>query len=90
MIWPFKRDPLESDADLLVGAVNNFDEFAFISHDERGLRYWKSQKSEGTGSNLVVELGPSKKPGCSRICGIERPIGKAEYRRQGSSDDIAG
>jgi len=52
MIWPFKRDPLESDADLLVGAVNNFDEFEFISHDERGLRYWKSQKSEGTGSNL--------------------------------------
>jgi xanthine/uracil permease len=39
MIWPFKRDPLESDADLLVGAVNIFaisifpkfiDEFAFI------------------------------------------------------------
>ena len=49
MIWPFKRDPLESDADLLVGAVNTFaisifpkfiDEFAFIPHDERGLRYW--------------------------------------------------
>ena len=49
MIWPFKRDPLESDADLLVGAVNSFaismfpkfiDEFAFIPHDERGLRYW--------------------------------------------------
>ncbi|MGB8111931.1 MAG: hypothetical protein WCF41_22040, partial [Pseudolabrys sp.] len=49
MIWPFKRDPLESDADLLVGAVNSFaismfpkfiDEFAIIPHDERGLRYW--------------------------------------------------
>ena len=45
MIWPFKRDPLESDADLLVDAVNNLaistfpkfsDEFAFIPHDERG------------------------------------------------------
>ena len=49
MIWPFKRDPLESDADLLVDAVNNLaistfpkfsDEFAFIPHDERGRDYW--------------------------------------------------
>ena len=49
MIWPFKRDPLESDADLLVGAVNTFsigmfpifiDEFPFAPHDERGLRNW--------------------------------------------------
>ena len=49
MIWPFKRDALESDADLLVGAVNTLaismfpkfiDEFAFIPHDERGQRYW--------------------------------------------------
>ena len=49
MIWPFKRDPLESDADLLVDAVNNLaistfpkfsDEFAFIPHDERGREYW--------------------------------------------------
>ena len=49
MIWPFKRDPLESDADLLVGAVNTFaigmfpkfiDEFPFVPHDERGQRYW--------------------------------------------------
>ena len=49
MIWPFKRDLLESDADLLVGAVNTLaistfpkfiDEFAFIPHDERGQRYW--------------------------------------------------
>ena len=45
MIWPFKRDLLESDADLLVGAVNTLaismfpkfiDEFTFIPHDERG------------------------------------------------------
>ena len=49
MVWPFKRDPFESDADLLVGAVNGFaismfpkfvNEFAFIPHDERGQRYW--------------------------------------------------
>ncbi|MFZ0649633.1 MAG: hypothetical protein WAZ97_01930 [Pseudolabrys sp.] len=49
MIWPFKRDPLVSDADLLVGAVNTLaismfpkfvDEFAFIPNDERGQRYW--------------------------------------------------
>ena len=49
MIWPFKRDPLESNADLLVEAVNNLaistfpkfiDEFAFIPHDERGRQYW--------------------------------------------------
>jgi hypothetical protein len=48
MIWPFKRDPLVSDADLLVGAVNTLaismfpkfvDEFAFIPNDERGQRY---------------------------------------------------
>jgi hypothetical protein len=44
MIWPFNRDLLESDADLLVGAVNTLaismlpkfiDEFTFIPHDER-------------------------------------------------------
>ena len=49
MVSPFKRDPLESDADLLVGAVNTLaismfpkfvDEFAFIPRDERGQRYW--------------------------------------------------
>ena len=49
MIWPFKRDPFESDADLLVGAVNTLaisvfpkfiDEFPFVPHDERGQRYW--------------------------------------------------
>ena len=49
MIWPFKRDPLESDAGLLVGAVNTLaismfarfvDEFPFIPHDERGQRNW--------------------------------------------------
>ena len=49
MIWPFKRDPLESDADLLVEAVNTLainmfpkfiDEFPFVPHDEHGQRYW--------------------------------------------------
>ena len=49
MIWPFKPDPLESDADLLVGAASTVaigtfvkfsDEFAFIPRDERGQRYW--------------------------------------------------
>jgi len=49
MIWPFKRDPLDSDADLLVGAVNTLaismfpkfvDEFAFIPNDERGQQCW--------------------------------------------------
>jgi len=49
MIWSFKRDLLEGDADLLVGAVNTLaismfpkfvDEFAFIPNDERGQRYW--------------------------------------------------
>jgi hypothetical protein len=49
MIWPFKRDPLERDAALLVRAANTLafgmfgkisDEFPFIPHDERGQRYW--------------------------------------------------
>ena len=49
MIWPFKDDPLERDAALLVGAANTIatgmfgrleDEFPFIPHDERALRYW--------------------------------------------------
>ena len=47
MIWPFKRDPLVSDADLLVGAVNTLaismfpkfvDEFAF-SNAVSGMRF---------------------------------------------------
>jgi hypothetical protein len=49
MIWPFKRDPLESEAASLAGAVNTLaismfvkftDEFPFIPDDERGQRYW--------------------------------------------------
>jgi len=49
MIWPFKRDLLERDAALLVGAANTHavsmfvtfvDEFPFIPHDERDQRYW--------------------------------------------------
>ena len=49
MIWPFKRDPLESDADLLVRAagtvatgtfVKFIDEFEFIPTGELGQRYW--------------------------------------------------
>ena len=49
MIWPFKRDLLERDAALLVGAANTHaismfgkfvDEFPFIPHDERAQRYW--------------------------------------------------
>ncbi|MGB9273211.1 MAG: hypothetical protein WCB74_28900, partial [Pseudolabrys sp.] len=49
MIWPFKRDLLERDAALLVGAANTHaismfgkfvDEFPFSPHDERGQRYW--------------------------------------------------
>ena len=51
MIWPFKRDLLERDAALLVGAANTHavsmfvtfvDEFPFIPHDERDQRYWVS------------------------------------------------
>ena len=49
MIWPFKRDLLERDAALLVGAANTHavsmfvtfvDEFPFIPYDERDQRYW--------------------------------------------------
>jgi hypothetical protein len=49
MIWPFKRDPLESNADSLVGAVNTLaismfpkfiDEFPFIPNDKHGQEYW--------------------------------------------------
>ena len=49
MIWPFKRDPLDSNADLLVGAANTLgvgtfvpvlDEFQFIPQDDMGQKYW--------------------------------------------------
>jgi len=49
MIWPFKRDPLESNADLLVGAANTLgvgtfvpviDEFQFVPQDDMGQKYW--------------------------------------------------
>jgi len=49
MIWPFKRDPLESNADLLVGAANTLgvgtfvpviDQLPFIPHDDRDQSYW--------------------------------------------------
>ena len=49
MIWPFRRDRLERDSALLVGAANTLaigmfvkviDEFPFIPHDERGQKYW--------------------------------------------------
>ena len=49
MIWPFKRDPLESNADLLVEAANTLgvgtfaaviDRFPFIPEDNPGQKYW--------------------------------------------------
>jgi hypothetical protein len=49
LIWPFKRDPLESNAALLVGAVNTLaistflkfvDDFPFIPNDKHDQEYW--------------------------------------------------
>jgi len=49
MIWPIKRDRLERDAALLVGAANTLaigafvkisNEFRFIPQDEQSVRYW--------------------------------------------------